>query len=363
MKKEAYAVKSRSLFWDNYKGILIFLVVFAHFLYSYANAFDGSIADEIATVIYTFHMPAFVFCSGFMSQSADSRGKRSLIKLMVYYLVFNTAMCLFALFMFGERVTVLTPSYSFWYILSLVCWRLAVKPLSRIKGIIPLSLVITILIGYSSEFTNLLAIRRTVAFFPFFILGYKLDKEKVLRFLSGRGKTAVAAGCCGMIVLLAGVYCLQRVWDFSWTMLLMGKYVEISDVAQRACLLLIAFAVIALLFLAVPDRKVFLLTKMGKNSLPVFLGHRVITLCMLLVLPSGTYRDSYLLIALLMSVVTGGVLSLDCVNRWMDRLCGTATDLLLTGEGRKGEFVRTGSILIIIGLLLVNMLTVLIYGF
>ena len=60
-------MKERSSFWDNYKGILIILVVFGHFIYESAVALSGSFANDLFKFIYAFHMPAFVFCSGYFS--------------------------------------------------------------------------------------------------------------------------------------------------------------------------------------------------------------------------------------------------------------------------------------------------------
>ena len=46
-------MKERNLFWDNYKGILIFLVVFGHFLYSYSSNNIGSLVNDVVVFIYT----------------------------------------------------------------------------------------------------------------------------------------------------------------------------------------------------------------------------------------------------------------------------------------------------------------------
>ena len=53
---------------DNIKGILIILVVFAHILKNKAEA------DPIVIGIYFFHMPAFIFLSGYFSKGKRSRG-------------------------------------------------------------------------------------------------------------------------------------------------------------------------------------------------------------------------------------------------------------------------------------------------
>ena len=84
--------KQRVSFWDNLKGILIILVVLGHFLYIY---YDTGLSKYIVNTIYMFHMPAFVFASGYFAKSDSTRSKSSVCKLAVAYVIFNTVMMLF----------------------------------------------------------------------------------------------------------------------------------------------------------------------------------------------------------------------------------------------------------------------------
>ena len=140
-------------------------------------------------------MPAFVFCSGYFSKSVRARGKESTVKMLLCYMLFNTAMMLFAHFYLGRGFKFLTPYYSYWYIISLICWRVMIGSVEKIKSIIPISIVITLLMGYCGEFSNVLSVRRTVAFFPFFAMGFFWSKEKAEAFIVGRTvKTYIAGG-------------------------------------------------------------------------------------------------------------------------------------------------------------------------
>ena len=87
-------MQKRVAFWDNYKGILIALVVFGHFIYSTATTYPKSFLNDVFTFIYLFHMPAFVFCSGYLSKSENTGKKPAIVQLLLYYLVFNSAMML-----------------------------------------------------------------------------------------------------------------------------------------------------------------------------------------------------------------------------------------------------------------------------
>jgi len=74
---------------DNFKGILIFLVVFGHFLFEYSIYHKNSFINTIVKYIYIFHMPSFILCSGFLSKSENSRSFTILSKLILIYLIFN----------------------------------------------------------------------------------------------------------------------------------------------------------------------------------------------------------------------------------------------------------------------------------
>ena len=58
----------RIALWDNLKLFLIFLVVLGHLTLQYFCS--SQMFCTVTMVIYTFHMPAFVFISGLFSKKA-----------------------------------------------------------------------------------------------------------------------------------------------------------------------------------------------------------------------------------------------------------------------------------------------------
>ena len=89
----------RSLYWDNIKGVLIILVVFGHFLFGLQNS---EINNTIVDAIYLFHMPAFVFVSGYFSKSEHSRSFESLLRLLSAFILVHGIFLIFYV----------TPAYS-----------------------------------------------------------------------------------------------------------------------------------------------------------------------------------------------------------------------------------------------------------
>lgn len=74
--------KNRKYNYDNLKGILIFLVVVGHLLYTY-NYMNPKNAEKITLFIYTFHMPLFMIISGLFSNKKTSKEK--LLKNIVLF--------------------------------------------------------------------------------------------------------------------------------------------------------------------------------------------------------------------------------------------------------------------------------------
>lgn len=64
---------NRISFFDTYKGLLMILVIIGHFSF-----FDYE--DKIITLIYSFHMPAFIIISGFLSKNENTDSVRTIIR-------------------------------------------------------------------------------------------------------------------------------------------------------------------------------------------------------------------------------------------------------------------------------------------
>ena len=77
--REGISQAKRLPYWDTMKGILIILVVLGHFLWDFTTPEHPGIQFFIV-ILYFFHMPAFVFISGYFSHSSHSRNVESIMK-------------------------------------------------------------------------------------------------------------------------------------------------------------------------------------------------------------------------------------------------------------------------------------------
>ena len=317
--------KTRSMFWDNFKGILITLVVLGHFLFAYFLNIDKSFATTITTFIYLFHMPAFIFTTGYLSKSENVFKKKAFIKLLIIYFLFNTSLMIIDKILNGSSFNLLVPYYSYWYLISVIFWRLIIRPLSKIKGLLPISIIISILIGFWPDFTNTLSFVRTIAFFPFFVLGYKYDfknlKQKILKNSNLRLLIMSFVTSLFFTILLL----ISYKFNFSSRYLLYYRYKDFLEVFIRIFLVFIAFISIFLMYFSVPNKKIPLITKWGKNCLLIYLIHRPITLIFEKIFPFSTYDKIYIVYVLIATFIVMFIFGSDVINKYFNKFISFLT--------------------------------------
>ena len=86
---------SRDPFFDNAKIVLVTLVVIGH---SWTLLPDVSTSSPVYVFLYTFHVPAFVLVTGYLSRSftfSRANLRKLITTIVVPYLVFETLLALF----------------------------------------------------------------------------------------------------------------------------------------------------------------------------------------------------------------------------------------------------------------------------
>ncbi|MBQ8704380.1 MAG: acyltransferase family protein [Bacteroidales bacterium] len=168
-----YCIK-RDTYWDTLKFLLIFLVVLGHF----PGPFRVESANTIlVNFVYLFHMPLFIFISGRFSVLRDrTKYRRAIARILETFLVFHTIKYIGGHWGAMSFTSYLHPTWTMWYLLSLAFWRIMVyvvpERIMRRKDILlPMSIAISLLAGFAPLSTHL-SFQRTMAFLPFFLLGY-----------------------------------------------------------------------------------------------------------------------------------------------------------------------------------------------
>lgn len=122
----ANQVRERDAFWDNVKFFLIVLVVVGHFLEPYRDV-DYYWPRYIFTVIYTFHMPLFIFVSGLFSKSVI-RGERfrfeRVISFLLLYMIYKIISAVLSHILYGDEIQIdfFVVQGLAWYLLAMAAW-------------------------------------------------------------------------------------------------------------------------------------------------------------------------------------------------------------------------------------------------
>lgn len=299
--------EDRIYLYDNIKGILMLLVVFAHILLPYQ--LDESI-NGIFDFIYMFHMPAFIFLSGYLGKSEKSSSFPSIIRLIFLYFVFNSIMG----FIYGFS-SLIVPLYSFWYLPALIVWRLTAKYIAKFKDILLILVFIAMMAGFFPTLDNTLSISRIICFYPFYMAGYLYSEEKMKSVIDMKPSDRFSKG----LLFLAGGVLIglfsRSYFGFTDGALMMDGYYTPIGAAGRLVLFGIAALLIMVLLYITPRRRLPLLSTLGKNSLWVYLLHRPITL---LITDNLPHSDAPVIIAV--AVASTIVICLICGNDFTSRL-------------------------------------------
>lgn len=122
-----------------------------------------------------FHMPIFIFFSGYLSKN-DKNPK--VFKLIISYFGFQTLYLLFQRYILNDSSIVFqytTPYWIMWYLLSLFFWRLITPYVQKSYFSLSISILLALLIGFDSSISFYLSLSRTIVFYPFFLAGTIID--------------------------------------------------------------------------------------------------------------------------------------------------------------------------------------------
>lgn len=264
----------RDSYFDNYRGMLAVLVVVAHFIGPFRN--DSHTMKFIETSIYLFHMPAFAFVCAYFSKQNDLL--RLVKRIFVPYVALQIIYHIVLNYVWGRETDfrLLLPKYSLWFLLSLFCWRLLIDQIIKIKGIIPITFLLGILVGFDTSIGEFAAIGRTVAFLPFFILGHKFDKNKFMEF--AKVNSVRLCSILSLFLLFSVVYLEAEHINFS-ILSMKNSYEKIGEMeygwAYRIIAYICATLIIYLIAIIIPRDKHWY-TNLGQRTMSIYLLHGLI---------------------------------------------------------------------------------------
>ena len=175
-----HPMKDREPLFDNVKIILMMLVVFGHVL-----AIGTSDRFNLSTynLIYSFHMPLFIFVSGYFTKIRKEDFWYGILKIFETFVVFSLiAIGINAVAGKGVSLrTLIVPKYALWYLLCLIWWRVLLYFIpERQRRNHMLLIAVGVIVSLAGGFVPIgseLCLQRTFSFMSFFILGYVARQE------------------------------------------------------------------------------------------------------------------------------------------------------------------------------------------
>jgi len=269
----------RTAYFDNAKAILIYLVVLGHLMSGYLK--QNEYVDTLYLIIYLFHMPAFILISGHFSRKIKGlKDVKKIAKtLLLPYVIFQLLYSLYYKNIFGDGVDIefLEPRYALWFLLSMIMWKMMLWIFGSHKSMILVSVIVSLLVGYIGEVNEWLSLSRTFFFFPFFLIGYYVDREN---FAKMKNKWNVRFASILAIALVLFVYVYG---DVRWKEWFFGRipYEDInygileSPVLSRI-FIYVLMMVSTYIFLTLVPKGKRRYTAIGGKTLCIYLLHLLI---------------------------------------------------------------------------------------
>lgn len=268
------AAKQRDPWFDNAKMALIVLVVIGH-SWTLLPADDG-LDSWTYDFLYSWHIPAFVIVTGYLSKSFEwtSRRMRSLLTTVALpYVVFEGVYALYRHEVGGVDFKLLwaNPHWPMWYLSAMFCWRLMTPLFKRMPLKVVVAVVISLLAGLYAN--DLLDNARIFGLLPFFVLGLKMHDGHWNLLRTRRARWYGMAVLVGIFVLarFSGNW-LETEWFYYRT-----RYDALDPNNLRAITirmsLLITGLIGAFAFFAVVPRTKTWFSAFGAATLVVYLFH------------------------------------------------------------------------------------------
>ena len=275
--------KARDPWFDNAKMALIVLVVIGH-AWTLVPVFNGDPGSETSKTVgkwlylflYSWHMPAFVIVSGYLSRNFEYTKARmwSLVKTVaVPYVIFEGLLVAFRHEFGGVEFARVwaNPHWPMWYLSALFFWRLMTPIFKRIKAKVVVAVAISVVAGLSA--TDTFDNARILGMLPFFVLGLKMHEGHWTMLRTRRARWWGFAVLLTLFVLarFAGGW-LETEWFYYRERYDALHPDDLRNFTIRMCMLITGL-VGAFAFFAVTPRTKTWFTALGGATLVVYLYH------------------------------------------------------------------------------------------
>lgn len=274
--------------------------------------------------IFTFHMPLFVFVTGYFARTSltGNAGRKVLLQIGMQYIIFQTIYSILDISVFhvnNIKHSFFAPYLLLWFLASHLCWRLILMLLHKFSPLqqIAAALMLGILVGYLPLDGTWLSLSRTFVFLPFFIAGYHFSFAWIDRLLTLRIRIAGILLSFALLITLAltGSEFVPGWLYGSMTYMQLDTAYWYAGLIRFALYFLQLFAGIC--FLSFIPAQASKITDYGRRTLYVFLLHGLL-IRLAAASPLYEYIDGYAgaLAVIASAVLLTLVLSQPIVRKW-----------------------------------------------
>ncbi len=269
--------------WDLLKLFLMFCVVLGHFADVHAS--ENEFTQSLYLLIYTFHMPLFIFISGlFSKRMVDNRRWDKILGYLVLYFVSKLlAFAYDAIFLQKFRFFVLKESGIAWFMFALFVFATVTVFTSRFKPayVLVFAVLLSLFAGYDEDINNLFVLSRIIVLYPFYYAGYCMDPKKLEKFSKGAVKKVFALAIIGVLVLVVfsfkDLYVLRPIYVFQHPYVKLGEELApYGPLIRLACCTV--SAVLCMCFIIITPNKIGKgrIAKLGQYTLSVYIFHYLV---------------------------------------------------------------------------------------
>jgi fucose 4-O-acetylase-like acetyltransferase len=179
--------------FDNIKGVLIFLVVFGHLIEVYRGLEGNETVKYLYDIIYFFHMPLFIMISGYLFRPNKLERILQLLGIFIIWQLLNGIISKFiqeqtfvSLTPESRIFSIFDPYWTLWYLLGIIVWSIITPYILKLRYPLIMSFLLAILITYTENVTSWFSLRKLVNFYPYFLIGYFLADKKILLALANK---------------------------------------------------------------------------------------------------------------------------------------------------------------------------------
>lgn len=268
-------------FFLNLRFLLIVCVFIGNAIEPLISRMDG--IHSLYMWIFTFHMPLFVFVTGYFAKSSltGEAGRKVLLQIGMQYIIFQTLYSVLDITVFQVKNiqhSFFAPYLLLWFLASHFCWRLVLLSLRKCSPLqqIAISVLLGVLVGYLQLDGTWLSFSRTFVFLPFFIAGYHFSFAALEKFLTRKVRVTGMMLSAGLfLVLYLGGGNLIPGWLYgNMTYMQLDHHEWYAGLIRLSLYLLQLFA--GAIFLSFVPTKESRLTDFGRRTLYVFLLHGLI---------------------------------------------------------------------------------------